>query len=193
MIILEDIVPQHFQNEIEQTILGESFPWYYNKDTAEIDNKYACTVDEKTRDVTQFVHSFKSTNTVSNYFSLVTPFLVILESKFNRSFADRVIRIKTNLIPRHSNFPEDFYNAPHTDWGSVDPETKSETLLYYVNDSDGDTFIFNEKPPSNGLTIKHRISPKKGRAILFESDHLHAGQPPRFADERCVINFVFRR
>ena len=194
MIIIEDIVPKHFQQEIQNNLLGDNFPWYYNIDTAELNNKYACCIDKNTRDVKQFVHSFRNSNgSTSDYYSMVTPFLVILENIFERNFADRVIRIKTNLIPKHSDFPENFYNAPHSDWGSVNPDEKSETLLYYVNDSDGDTFIFNEKPPAENLTIKHRVSPKKGRAILFDSNYLHAGQPPRMADERCVINFVFRR
>ena len=62
-----------------------------------------------------------------------------------------------------------------------------KTLLYYVNDSDGDTLFFD-----NDLNITKRVTPKKNRAILFDSNMLHAGANPIKNETRIVINIIFK-
>jgi hypothetical protein len=72
------------------------------------------------------------------------------------------------------------------------------TLLYYVNDSDGDTFIFNEKVNMydsskikeypEEFTLLKRVSPKMGRAVLFNGLHYHSSSTPTKTDERTAIN-----
>jgi hypothetical protein len=89
----------------------------------------------------------------------------------------------------------DAHQIPHTD--SIKDHW---VILYYVADSDGDTFIFNEKlredePIWNvkNLSIKQRISPKQGRVVIFDGAHLHAGMHPRNHYNRVVTNFVFAK
>ena len=75
-------------------------------------------------------------------------------------------------------------NFPH-----VDAEYPHDVLLYYINDSDGDTIIFNEKKGFCGTpTIKQTIKPKKGRLVMFNGHHLHAGELPRTNEKRLVLN-----
>jgi len=67
--------------------------------------------------------------------------------------------------------------------------------VYYCNDSDGDTFLFNEffeqgTLPSR-LTLAQRVTPRKNRAVIFESNRYHASSNPRKSSERIIINFVF--
>jgi hypothetical protein len=71
-------------------------------------------------------------------------------------------------------------------------------MIYYVNDSDGDTFLFNEfwdpvsgQPPTQ-LTLNQRVTPKRNRAVIFESDRFHASSNPRFNKNRFIINFVMK-
>ena len=45
--------------------------------------------------------------------------------------------------------------------------------LYYVNDSDGDTFFFD-----NDLNVIHKETPEKGKIILFDGKHLHSSSSP---------------
>lgn len=78
----------------------------------------------------------------------------------------------------------------------VDLNRNHNVMLYYVNDSDGNTIILKEKFPFNhnkqtglpGGEIIQEITPKKGRAVLFDGLHFHASSVPS-KDLRCVINF----
>jgi hypothetical protein len=114
--------------------------------------------------------------------------MILLEQKFNREFESRLIRAKANLMLRHSNYPKDFYTIPHIDhFGEI------ETFLYYVNDSDGDTVVFNEKNTESTLTVNNRITPVRGKSVLFDSSYFHSSTPPTEHNERVVLNFVFKR
>jgi Rps23 Pro-64 3,4-dihydroxylase Tpa1-like proline 4-hydroxylase len=69
-----------------------------------------------------------------------------------------------------------------------------KTLLYYVNDSDGDTIFYNEcftGQPVGLVTEQQRVTPKKGRAVIFNSNQIHSGSCPSVNDSRIVINCVF--
>jgi hypothetical protein len=70
----------------------------------------------------------------------------------------------------------------------------NNSFLYYVNDSDGDTFLFDEFQKDTiplNFNILERISPKKGKGIFFESDRYHASSNPKHTSIRLVLNFNF--
>lgn len=73
------------------------------------------------------------------------------------------------------------YDNPH-----IDINYEHLVCLYYVNDSDGDTFLFDKI--DNELKIKKRITPKKGRVLLFNGNRYHASSGPTNGI-RCIINF----
>jgi hypothetical protein len=72
-------------------------------------------------------------------------------------------------------------NAPHPDFHNKE----YLTILYYVNDSDGDTFFFE------GSDCVNRVSPVKGTAALYPSCMFHAGSTPTKTETRVVINMCF--
>ena len=124
-------------------------------------------------------------------YNFIKEFNELLEKHKNKVFSNRLIRIKANVLPKQTNYPENYHNYAHID--NLDHPV--ETLLYYVNDSDGGTFIFNEKKGDkfDKLTIKERVTPKKGRAVLFDSNYFHASSSPVKSSSRAVINFVFQK
>ena len=61
------------------------------------------------------------------------------------------------------------------------------SLIYYINDSDGDTIFFNKD-----LKETKRVKPKKNTAVLFDSNILHCGCNPIKSMRRAVINFIFK-
>ena len=75
----------------------------------------------------------------------------------------------------------DTWCEPHVDHGY--PHIQ---MITYLNDSDGDTILYNRKKPSNlrktfldteeelsGLEDYARITPKKGRVLLFDGARYH--------------------
>jgi hypothetical protein len=101
-------------------------------------------------------------------------------------------RIKLNFNPQVKNKFKEKCMHPHCDMNE-----DGFTAIYYLNDSDGDTLIFNEKtmePFLNGeeLSIKQRVKNKRGRLVMFNQDYLHAGMLPIKSDYRIVINFNFK-
>lgn len=98
-------------------------------------------------------------------------------------------RVKFNLLLKQDF--GDHYNQPH-----IDVPLPNYSMVYYLNDSDGDTVFFNEKysaeqkDPIN-LTVMQRIKPKKNRAVVFESDRYHASCNPQVSENRFVINWIF--
>ena len=72
------------------------------------------------------------------------------------------------------------HNTPHKDF--EDPYVDHNVLLYYVNDSDGDTHFFKENK------IVKSVSPKANRLVVFDGNILHTGCHPCKAHTRIVIN-----
>ena len=108
-----------------------------------------------------------------------------------------ILKIKANLITNDNRDRPDS-NLPHVDNVGNIPHQASDgehyVLLYYVNDSDGSTVMFNETfngmlPES--LTLKEKISPVAGKAVFFPGDQYHSSSSPRASDFRCVININF--
>jgi hypothetical protein len=94
-------------------------------------------------------------------------------------------RIKVNHQDKDTSFTHDMFNTPHVDWNFP-----HNVMIYYAMDSDGDTALFDF---INGeYVVVERVTPKKGRAVLFDGSVLHAGRPPSINDRRLVINYNFR-
>lgn len=154
-------------DEIENTLLSSEFNWYFLKDISYPSDSGL------TKKTMGFAHNFL--HETSSYFYLSEKIfefakttnsrLEETEIKYARSF------LQTPLLdaPEHDNI--------HTDM-----DEEHLVVLYYVNDSDGDTFMFDE----NGV-VNNRITPKKGRMIMFDGNTLHASSCPK-SGARCVIN-----
>ena len=63
---------------------------------------------------------------------------------------------------------------------------KAISMIYYVHDTDGDTVFYDD----NCKKIIKKVSPKKGRAVIFDSLIFHSYMRPVKSDKRVVINFI---
>jgi hypothetical protein len=111
--------------------------------------------------------------------------------------SENIIRCKVNLQTRASESARNKFNTPHCDLG---PNASEDylTALYYVNDSDGDTYFFNEDYDYvnninnlNNLSVLTKIPAKGGRLVIFPNNIAHAGSHPVDSDYRMVINYNF--
>ena len=82
---------------------------------------------------------------------------------------------------------------PHSEWSlnNIHPDLRDEdvqggiTILYYVNDSDGDTLFFND------VECIKRVAPVKGNAVIYPANTYHAGSTPVASQNRSILNMVF--
>lgn len=105
---------------------------------------------------------------------------------------DKVFRLKFNLQFPHPQYSTDLYNVPHID----DANEKHYSLIWYPEDTDGDTVLFNEMLEENKeekpkLTIAERVAPKSNRCVMFNGWRYHAGCNPTKYNRRIVLNCNF--
>jgi hypothetical protein len=185
---LEDFVPPSYAKILEDMICrsGE-FLWQYNASTNDLKAPEIMNKNEQSYESDQFVHAlYQEGARRSAFFDIVFPMFYFLEEKTGVALAT-VERMKANLLVQKPVGP-DSYNTPHIDI----PTPPMKSLLYYVKDSDGDTFIFNETyADKKPLTVRKRVSPRRGKAVLFDSNIWHASSNPRENATRVVLNFIF--
>ena len=175
--VFDNLVSKETQDFIESVLLdGDNFPWFFN-DTS-------CKLDEEDQgmpfyDYMQFSHSF-----VLDYKENSTAKGLVLDKLLREvNIKNEVIRAKANLKPIAPMGDLDKHNKPH-----YDQKEDHFVGLYYVNESDGDTWLFNEDK-----TMLARIKPRKGRLLVFDGNLLHAASHPYYAKKRLVINIDFKK
>lgn len=75
----------------------------------------------------------------------------------------------------------------------IDTQANHFVFLYYVNDSDGDTILFDNiydgfDKSADELTILKSVTPKAGRVVWFKGDRYHSWIAPKTNSYRMVIN-----
>jgi hypothetical protein len=181
--LFENLIPPHYS---EQLLLEFSrISWMFTPSAANVEDNYDKN-DTNIRNSVQFVHGITDMNKpVSPMHPLVLPILWFFEKETGLQIKN-IMRIKANCLTRDGF--EVKYNSPH-----IDIYEKGYTsLIYYINDSDGDTILF-DKTIDQGFTdlkIIKRVTPKKGNAFMIPSNQLHASSCPIDTKQRMVINFV---
>lgn len=129
-----------------------------------------------------FQHVFMSSTSHSEWYGNFSKIPQIVCGKINAELI-QILAARLFITVPHRTKLEHY--APHTDR----PEPHLG-LIYYVNDSDGDTLFFEDKSIENNWKPKviERVSPKKGRIVLFDGSHLHAGGYPTNTP-RCIVNY----
>jgi hypothetical protein len=184
MIVIENIIEKQYQDFIEELLFGGQFPWNLINDITYGNQK----LDSKNQ-TPGLNHVFFDRGQGNNYYHLVLPILLQALGKANLKILD-VITVRSFLQLASPNRRE--HNNPH-----VDKDFPHYAFLYYVNNSDGDTFFFEETTeqiPKSSVTektkfvVKERFSPKKGTIVIFDGKQYHASSSPS-EGKRCVINY----
>jgi hypothetical protein len=178
--IIDNYISPILAYDIEEFFLGPKLSWYWNKETInqEESQKYKT---KNTVDTGQLVHGIlHNYENEDLHTSQVYDGIKKIFTKINFNL---VIRIKSNLNFNVTGYKKESHQPIHDD----SRINGYKSLIYYINDSDGDTIFFNDK-----LKEIKRVKPKKGRAVLFDSQILHCGCNPIKEHKRAVINFIFK-
>lgn len=183
--IIEDVIPKLYQQKIEQVVFSQRTTWMYDESTI---------IHNHPKDTSQFVHMICVDDEVvsSELYNLLLPMILTVQEAFNLDFKE-YSRIKSNLLIKKSNQPH--IHPHHNDVDTDD----CISLLYYVHDTDGDTYFYNKKFEGSydyfengGLEIVKKVSPKRGKVVIFNSNIYHSSSLPTKHEARAVINAVFK-
>ena len=171
------------QQQIKSYLYSLNTAWTIANST--VSNKFIpeYNFDERVMDTFNCVHIIEPTS----------PIYSICMSLAERvckelSLSIKVInRIKANTLLSEQGFTPQHFNVPHRDH---DIEN-ALSLIYYVDNSDGDTCIFTEfDAESKALGTPQRYKPVQGSAVVFNSNVYHASSNPVNSRRRTVINIV---
>lgn len=194
IMVLDDFLTPSYADAIETSVKG--LPYLYSNETSGYaeDIAYIITTPE-TKDYGQFVcpilHNLAKERLVGSYIFNELKVLYYTAQDRLQIPLTGLSRLKANILLRQPDAPADHYNIPHQD--SINSSGNNLSMVYYCNDSDGDTFLFNEfysETPPTRLTIAERIQPRKNRAVIFDSNRFHASSNPIKTEARFVLNFV---
>ena len=174
--VYDDVVPQYLQDYIELIALGKK------GQTEEVINpaldfkaKYEITAEEGSQTPLSFVHLLKSHTVMSPHlenFGMIP----VAVCKHNNWTLDNILLARCFVSVPHETTLEHY--APHTDLN-----IEHTVMIYYVNDADGDTILFNDHGD-----VMQRVTPKKGRVLVFDGSILHGGGIPK-KGPRCIVNY----
>jgi hypothetical protein len=197
IIEIEDFLPKLQQNELRKLFLTDiKFPWHHQNfsvlDSPE--DRKASANDPNIKETDLFSHFlyYKKEQIESNYHEQISLiFKNNIKKKLNIEISEE-IRLRVNFNTPSPGL-KNTYSTPH-----VDDRIPHYTMIYYVNDTDGDTYLFKEFADENfkrdhlykKKTLERCITPKKGKAVIFNGLRYHAAGSPSI-DNRIVINYNF--
>ena len=174
IILIENFLKKYQQDSIEDVLTHNEFPYFLYKVTVDNDNIFNTNVS---KDTAQFVHIFSFDGNNSTFLNHVSPLYNKLIDLLDSEYF--LVRCKANLNFQDESYLENHYYTPHID----NDDSSGISAIYYVNDSDVDTYFFNENKE-----IVKRVSPKKGTLVYWPNGIFHAGSPPKKSQDRVVIN-----
>jgi hypothetical protein len=187
ILVLDDVMSEEWVDNVETLPYWLKFA--YMDYTSYATDDFEVYTDDNVKDIGQLSAPLYVINQLKeSCYDLISPFFYVIKQKVTEIKFNHEVRVKYNVLVRNPESTPSNYNGPHHDAVSG-----AYSIVYYCNDSDGDTFLFNEfydgKNPDK-LTIAKRISPKKNRCVIFESNRMHASSSPVYSKDRRVINFV---
>lgn len=183
--VIDDVLPKEQYDVILSLLTAYNFLWRYSEST--VSEEF--TVPGRPNDTPQFVRpiflSDADSRTEENQIITKYPefYNISVEAlmKSERTDIKDIIkfeRIKANLLTPWPNAPR--FHPPHTDT----EEENSLSCIYYLHDSDGDTYFFGDD--------NRTVTPKANRAVLFDAYHKHCSSNPINNDRRIIVNSVFQ-
>ena len=174
--IIDNALNNSLLISIKERIEASGFPWFFLENSAYPDDK---KLVKQNRLNYSFYHKVLDKGNPNEVFSphildMTNSIGLILKDSFELETYN-VFRLRwgmtttLNKIHRHT---------PHTDM-----LMSHKAILFYLNDSDGDTYFYDKEQK-----IIDSVTPKENRAILFDGSILHSSSKPIKFARRIVLN-----
>lgn len=170
--VFENLLSAELADEIENELLGGSHEWYLMGNVTYDD---APGVDDVQAGFNHSHIQYSQVTSKRVFRYLTIPYTVIAKLDISVS---NITHGRAWL--HYPSLKPGTFNSMHND--QTEPHI---SIIYYVNDSDGDTIFFDKEDRE---TIIHRQTPKKNTAVIFSGDIPHCSSTP--SKWRSVFNFV---
>ena len=190
MILLNNAFPKTEFQAIKGLICSDSFPWFYT----------GTAYPNEVAGLEQYswAHVAKNIDGWTSFICKPLEAMILNALGQVDEPVKNIIRIRLGLVSVTS---QPVIHVPH-----IDLTQPHKTGLLYINDSDGDTILYNEMyDPSLGLdvytyykdvlkehlTIHNNIRPTENTLICFEGYRYHSSTSPVKQSRRIVLNFNY--
>ena len=161
---------------IKNAVESNNFPWFF------IENSAYPPGDKELIAPSPLYYSFshlalKHGEIQSNYHDMIISVASVLKDLFRESDLQNydIIRLRWGMT---TSINKVWKNEPH-----IDMKEKHKVILFYLNDSDGDTYFYDKDH-----NIIDSVTPKENRAVLFDGSILHSSSKPVEFAKRIVLN-----
>jgi len=193
--VIDDVVPLDVQDNLEDWLLGDKLPWRFKQDLTLMRRDIK---EKNVKDLSPFfwITFMEDMNQFQDQGMMrkLSPVVEAACQKLNLTLR-KITQGRTFLVtPLAEHLRKKYVNI------HVDSPTDHLVCLYYVNDADGDTILFDKttnevsaSAPHNNMvefTEIRRVTPKKGRCLVFNGNRYHSASSPALYS-RCVVNFNF--
>ena len=180
--VVDNFLPERYFLEIQSLFENQYVNWFHSPSTTTDNLEIPGVIDSQ-----MFYHNILFNKDKSVLYNIFHPFHYFIES-IAKYKVNEMHRIRANFTFPIPGFTQENFNTPH-----CDANTNLISALYYVNNSDGDTYFFDKFKGDDvkDLNILKKVSPKENRIIFFPSNQYHAGSNPIDNNKRIVINFMF--
>lgn len=160
--VIDNFIDEAAFKELQDTMLGADFPWYYNNYVTR-------------EDTTESLHEYQLTHTFFANSQINSGFFNLLGPVFDAIEPTALVRVKANLVPHTSKIVEHGWHVDLTD-------VKCRTAVLYLNTNNGYT-VFKDSG--------EKIESVENRFVSFDSDMEHSGSTCTDTKVRAVINFNY--
>jgi len=191
-IVIENAVPELLFRRLQSEMMSFSPEWHYMDSTA-----YRTHPDSNDASFTHTV-LFDGQKTSDLLFLYESALLAGLSKTDIKP--ENLIRLRCGMFVKSD---KNYIHPPHVDY-----EIPHKVALLYLNDSDGDTFLYNEKYDRGNefrlnprdyytmklmekVTVDMSIKPKENTMVVFDGLTYHSSSSPVESSRRIVINCNF--
>jgi hypothetical protein len=208
MQVIDNFFPEEQFKELQKRILSPSMPWYY---ISNISVPTYLMADDPLAIESPAIQTKlydREMETETEEYLTLKPYFTYMMHKLGYT-NNNLLRIRAVSTWPQKGVTEENYNIPH-----VDQSGPHQTIVFYLNDADGDTRLFHQKQqvlPSSikrldddatdeekahyasffirsGFTVEHRVTPKANRLLIFDGLQYHTSGHPLNCERRVVLN-----
>lgn len=172
--VYDGVLTKDEANFIENFLISSDFPWHFQPKSVSYTSEYGN--DDRYREISFFSHVFHKNYKQQSSHAWLSEKALERFSEVTGIQVGEIIRSQANLT--HPINGLQLPTIPHID----DFVRDHNVLIYYANDSEGETIIYE-----NGQ-IAARVPPKKNRFVIFDGSTYHSGMLPVNNATRLILN-----